>query len=784
LYKQSIQRAYQVIRYPFLDEIQFKELVALSYSNKTKEIDNGVSQLYNMVEPRSKEKLHDEMVVQIVKKNQPKKLLDFGAGKCKISNSLIGITQVSVYDIDQSTIHERADHEVTIIKNSTEILDNQYEMILCNLVLCSVDHSDNLRIMEQISKTIKPDGIVVFSICNPFFADIEQSEIRSIISNKAYSCACTYDKMIRSSQNARLEYHRPIEYYINLFQRFGFAITSIHETSGVDYSTMLPISEHLIFECQMKQKNSLLSNTSLMIKSSPMEHRSIYESIKHIINQLEKGVCFSNRVVVLDPFLSISRSRRYDQDDLDQTLKEIKRAKENGLIDQIILPNNDDVETIYNKYFGQTCSNPYSENGQALYATLVGFENIKTDYVFQTDSDILYYNDTFGDEIHECIRFLDHGAITVSPSIAKSTSSNPLFGHRTEVRTCLLNLKKVKDILPLYNELLNGMFNLPWHRSLDKVLSTNQSVRIASSHFYFIHPENSTKTISNLVKYTRDYIESRPVIANQINQVNLQAMTNRWVHQSEAPMVLYIRGYNTSCSKIKRLFDSIRIQDYTNFQIVYIDDASTNHSGEYVKFISNQDSFFKQRTIFIGNDDRQNILSNLVFAMQNIITNRDSIVVHIDNDDYLLSDHALSRIIQEYKNHVELTVGNCVRYNKPLKHYKVYSFDKVWERGGDNIWLHPKTHLRSLFDFVNVNEDLKKDGDFIDVNTDFAFMLPMIENSKKSVFIPELLYYFEPSHDNILQTNQYKKAHKEEMKVYILKKARERYEKNHSSHRR
>jgi len=60
----------------------------------------------------------------------------------------------------------------------------------------------------------------------------------------------------------------------------------------------------------------------------------------------------------------------------------------------------------------------------------------------------------------------------------------------------------------------------------------------------------------------------------------------------------------------------------------------------------------------------------------------------------------------------------------------------------------------------------------------------MIEKSVTSVFIPDLLYYFEPSHDNISQENQYEKKHKDEIKVLILKKARERHEKNSNSNRR
>ena len=98
----------------------------------------------------------------------------------------------------------------------------------------------------------------------------------------------------------------------------------------------------------------------------------------------------------------------------------------------------------------------------------------------------------------------------------------------------------------------------------------------------------------------------------------------------------------------------------------------------------------------------------------------------------------------------------------------------MWERGGDNIWLHPKCFKRKLFDFIDIENDLKIDGSFVEVNTDFAFMLPMISKSKKNVFISEILYYFEPSTDNINHLKKYNKQYKQRIKNILLKKAKDR----------
>lgn len=169
--------------------------------------------------------------------------------------------------------------------------------------------------------------------------------------------------------------------------------------------------------------------------------------------------------------------------------------------------------------------------------------------------------------------------------------------------------------------------------------------------------------------------------------------------------------------------------------------------------------------------------------MQNVITNSDTVVINLDNDDYLVNDAAIERIIKEFNNGADITVGNCVRYDKPLKHYKIVSFDKPWMRDGDNLWLHPKCFKRYLFDYIDVDNDLKLDEKYIEVNTDFAFMLPMLDKAKKSVFIDEILYYFEPSVDNMQKQGKYNAEYKARVKAKLLLKEKERHEKNRGGNR-
>lgn len=222
------------------------------------------------------------------------------------------------------------------------------------------------------------------------------------------------------------------------------------------------------------------------------------------------------------------------------------------------------------------------------------------------------------------------------------------------------------------------------------------------------------------------------------------------------------------------MFDSLKRQTFQGFDIVYIDDASTNESADYARLLVRHDPYFAGRTVACWNDTNAGELDNFVFAMQNMVINKNAIVINVDNDDYLVNDKAIEIIVKKFLEGAEITCGNCIRWDKPLKRYRVYSFDKVWERNGDNIWLHPKCFRRYLFDCINIDNDLKIDGKYVDVNTDFAFMLPMIQEARRKEFIEEILYYFEPSLENSMRTGKYSKQYKAEVKKRLLEKAKER----------
>ena len=116
--------------------------------------------------------------------------------------------------------------------------------------------------------------------------------------------------------------------------------------------------------------------------------------------------------------------------------------------------------------------------------------------------------------------------------------------------------------------------------------------------------------------------------------------------------------------------------------------------------------------------------------------------------------------------------------------------DKIIEKSGnDGAYFFNSYYTQKPFDisfaFDSITEeDLMIDGKYVDVNCDFAIMLPMLLVAKKVVFIDEILYYFEPSQDNQKRINQYCQEYKLKIRKVLLEKSRIKYEKSCSNNRR
>jgi len=212
---------------------------------------------------------------------------------------------------------------------------------------------------------------------------------------------------------------------------------------------------------------------------------------------------------------------------------------------------------------------------------------------------------------------------------------------------------------------------------------------------------------------------------------------------SEKSFVIIVPSYNNR-DWYRYNLDSIFMQRYNNYRLIYIDDSSTDNTEKLVEeYIKKQ----KNKNIkLIKNKQRIGALANIWHAIQ--LCENNEIIINLDGDDWFAHNQVLYQLNQIYQNNdVWLTYGqfknwptgkvgwckeippNIIRENK----FREYGF---W-------FAQPRTYYAWLAKRIK-KEDLinPQTKAFYQVAGDVALMLPMVEMAGNHIkFIPQILYY-------------------------------------------
>ena len=196
----------------------------------------------------------------------------------------------------------------------------------------------------------------------------------------------------------------------------------------------------------------------------------------------------------------------------------------------------------------------------------------------------------------------------------------------------------------------------------------------------------------------------------------------------------------------KQNLDSIAIQNYPNWHAYYINDCSTDKTGELVeKFV--KDNHLEEKFTIVHNTTRKGALANTYNAIQT--ANPCSVVVIVDGDDQFVNDGVLDYVARVYKRHPKtwLTYGSyisqpfmrrCICTKFPKKIIRNNAFRKY-----RYISAHLRTFYAGLFQLIK-KEDLMINNEFLQSAGDVATMLPMLEMASLGHFryLSKVLYIY------------------------------------------
>lgn len=203
--------------------------------------------------------------------------------------------------------------------------------------------------------------------------------------------------------------------------------------------------------------------------------------------------------------------------------------------------------------------------------------------------------------------------------------------------------------------------------------------------------------------------------------------------------LIVVPSYNNAKFCIKNI-ESILIQDYPFYRVVYVDDASTDGTLEIVKTLVEK-SGSRDKFEFVQNKINLGAVANIYRACH---AAKDSeIVVVLDGDDQLASHFVLSKLNAYYNNKdIWITYGQLVDYPNfdigPSVPIEIK--DLVDPKIRKMTWRtsHLRTFYAGLYKKIKL-EDLQYNGKFLDASGDLAIMFPMIEMAREhTAFTPDI----------------------------------------------
>lgn len=207
----------------------------------------------------------------------------------------------------------------------------------------------------------------------------------------------------------------------------------------------------------------------------------------------------------------------------------------------------------------------------------------------------------------------------------------------------------------------------------------------------------------------------------------------------EKSIVVIIPSYNNQ-DWVERNLHSVLTQDYQNFRVIYIDDASTDQTLSLAKQIASE-----KKVKFIQNPNRMGALANIYRAVWEC--DPSDIIVTVDGDDWLYHEGVLQRINDAYSDpSVWITYGQKIEY--PTGHpggAELIPFEVIQNnsfRDFDWVGTHLRTFYAGLFQKIK-KKDFLYQGEFFPVAWDLSFMFPMLEMAGfHSRFISDTLYVY------------------------------------------
>lgn len=214
------------------------------------------------------------------------------------------------------------------------------------------------------------------------------------------------------------------------------------------------------------------------------------------------------------------------------------------------------------------------------------------------------------------------------------------------------------------------------------------------------------------------------------------------VYAEDKKFIILVLSYNNAEYYEKNIL-SILIQHYQNYHVIYVDDCSTDNTGQLVIDLVARYGFSEKFTI-IRNSENKNATRNF-YEMVHTCPD-DAVIVTLDGDDWFAHKDVLSELNAAYQDpNVWMTYGNYTCLYGGGMYCGVFPREVVTTNSYRKYqWI--SSHVRTYYAWLCKQikkEDLMFKGTFFPTCVDQAIMFPLLELSGgRFKFINKLLYVY------------------------------------------
>ena len=183
------------------------------------------------------------------------KILDYGAGPGILALGLQKLgAEVKTFDISEemNSLCAKKIGGNNVYSKAGDIPKRNFDVIICNLVLCIVEEDEVKNILRNIGMELRSSGRVFVGFCNPRIFDVPESNLDLREKTRhVYSENHRYKKIKKEGRYEIIELHRPIEWYEKAFRNCGLELVSTSFTPEYSLNGRV-IEDFVIFELRKK----------------------------------------------------------------------------------------------------------------------------------------------------------------------------------------------------------------------------------------------------------------------------------------------------------------------------------------------------------------------------------------------------------------------------------------------------------------------------------------------------------------------------------------------------